>query len=138
MHFGFTTLKLLVAVVHLLYDEVGARVLGQVVVVGYYPAPLGVPFLLAVHPQQQGRLVIGPLQTLHLDVIAAHFLDAGGAHAVSPRALAHHMSGVFCHLTFTLPAHQLPGLVDLCRDNIKYYYKLKTTGLLLLCWMKTV
>lgn len=51
-HFGPISLQLLIAVVHLLYDEVGSRVLSQVVVVVYHPAPLGVPLLLPVHAQQ--------------------------------------------------------------------------------------
>lgn len=116
-HFGPISLQLLIAVVHLLYDEVGSRVLSQVVVVVYHPAPLGVPLLLPVHAQQQGRLVIRPVYTVHGDVVATYLLNARGAHAVAPRALAHDVPRLFCDLTLALPAHQLPGLMDLWRNK---------------------
>ena len=112
-HFGSISLQLFLAVIHLLDDEVGPRVFSQVVVISYHPAPLGVPLLLPINPQQQGRLIIVPLEAVHGDVITTHFLDARSAHAVASCALTHHMPGILSHLTLTPPAHQLPGLMDL-------------------------
>ena len=111
--------QLFITVVHLLDDQVGARVLGQVVIIRDDPAGVLALPLCLVHPQKQPWFICGCMLLLpHLLILQSHatvasFLDADAAQPIAPRALTHHTPAQVRHMALALTAHQLTRLMDL-------------------------
>lgn len=111
--FHFLLLRFILAVIHLLDDQVGRAVLHDLhvgpVVVPVVPPGILVPILWEL----QRRLSL----QVNADAVDARLGQALVAQSVAPRALLHHLARQLGDVALALPADGLARLVDLGKSE---------------------